>query len=174
MERPPASAAINSPYFTFNPGDPFKAWDTSVTFDYMPKQWITFRFEGDYRHANVPYWSGREESRRLLPGRTPGTNNGIPTQYACMDGSSSGETDADTVQLCANNGGVWYPGSSQAGDPFRHRSDGEILTCPKERPRGPAVRAFVLVREGKIVLKRTKSVFFVLGYCIASWRLAHS
>ena len=52
------SAAINSPYFTFNPGDPFKAWDTSVTFDNMPKQWITLRLEGDYRHANVPYWSG--------------------------------------------------------------------------------------------------------------------
>ena len=53
-----ASAAINSPYFTENPGDAFKAWDTSGTFDYMPRQWLTFRFEGDFRHANVPYWSG--------------------------------------------------------------------------------------------------------------------
>ncbi len=53
-----ATAAVNSPYFTENPGDPFKAWDTSATFDYMPKQWITFRLEGDYRHASVPYWSG--------------------------------------------------------------------------------------------------------------------
>ena len=31
-----------SPYFTENPGDPFKAWDTYITFDYMPKQYITF------------------------------------------------------------------------------------------------------------------------------------
>ncbi len=53
------SAAINAPYFTGNPGDPFKAWDSSLTFDYMPRQWITFRWEYDYRHASVPYWTGR-------------------------------------------------------------------------------------------------------------------
>src|ERR1700690_3879998 len=53
-----SSAAINSPYFTGNPGDPFKAWDSSVTFDYMPSQYITFRWEYDYRHASVPYWTG--------------------------------------------------------------------------------------------------------------------
>ncbi len=47
------TAATNSPYFTENPGDPFKAWDSSVTFDYMPKQYITFRWEYDYRHASV-------------------------------------------------------------------------------------------------------------------------
>jgi len=98
-----ASAAINSPYFTFNPGDPFKAWDTSATFDYMPKQWITFRFEGDYRHANVPYWSG---AGGVTP--PPGTNNNFPTQYACMDGSASGATSL-TSSTCANNGGVWRP-----------------------------------------------------------------
>jgi hypothetical protein len=53
------TASTNSPYFTENPGNPFKAWDSSITFDYMPKQYITFRWEYDYRHANVPYWSGR-------------------------------------------------------------------------------------------------------------------
>jgi Putative beta-barrel porin-2, OmpL-like. bbp2/Carboxypeptidase regulatory-like domain len=103
------SAALNSPYFTFNPGDPFKAWDTSVTFDYMPKQWVTFRFEGDYRHANVPYWSG---AGGVTPppflGGAPGTNNGVPTQYACMDGSASG-SGVLVPGLCAKNGGVWYP-----------------------------------------------------------------
>jgi hypothetical protein len=98
-----SSAAVNSPYFTFNPGDPFKAWDTSLTFDYMPKQWITWRFEGDYRHASVPYWSGRGG---VTP--PPGTNNSQPTQYACKDGSASGSTTL-TPGLCANNGGVWYP-----------------------------------------------------------------
>lgn len=103
------SAAINSPYFTFNPGDPFKAWDTSVTFDYMPKQWVTLRFEGDYRHANVPYWSG---AGGVTPppflGGAPGTNNGNPTQLACNDGSASGSGSL-VPGLCANNGGVWYP-----------------------------------------------------------------
>ncbi len=98
-----ASSAINSPYFTFNPGDPYKAWDTSATFDYMPKQWITFRFEGDYRHTNVPYWSGHGG---VTP--PPGTNNGFPTQYACNDGSASGATSV-TSSTCSGNGGVWYP-----------------------------------------------------------------
>jgi hypothetical protein len=98
-----ASAAINSPYFTENPGNPFKAWDTSITFDYMPRQWLTFRFEGDYRHANVPYWTGHGG---ITP--PPGTNNGQPTQYACMDGTASGSTSL-TPGLCSNDGGVWYP-----------------------------------------------------------------
>ncbi len=66
-----ASAALNSPYFTFNPGDPFKAWDSSITFDYMPRQWLTFRAEYDYRHANVPYWSGHG-------GITPPIHSGLP------------------------------------------------------------------------------------------------
>ena len=71
------TAATNSPYFTENPGNPFKAWDSSVTFDYMPKQYITFRWEYDYRHANVPYWTGQRRhhsarrkqrlARKILP-----------------------------------------------------------------------------------------------------------
>ena len=63
-----ADAITGSPYFTQNPGDPFRAWDTSLTFDYMPKQYITFRAEYGYRHANVAYWSGRG-------GITPGDND---------------------------------------------------------------------------------------------------
>jgi hypothetical protein len=54
-----ADAISGSPYFTQNPGDPFKAWDASLTFDWMPREYITFRTEYGYRHANVPYWSGR-------------------------------------------------------------------------------------------------------------------
>src|SRR5258708_8291407 len=54
-----ATAASGTPYFTENPGDPFKAWDASATFDYMPSQYITFRWEFDHRAANVPYFSGR-------------------------------------------------------------------------------------------------------------------
>jgi hypothetical protein len=58
---PPINGATSSsgtPYFTENPGDPFKAWDASATFDYMPSQYITFRWEFDHRAANVPYFSG--------------------------------------------------------------------------------------------------------------------
>jgi Putative beta-barrel porin-2, OmpL-like. bbp2 len=53
-----ATAASGTPYFTENPGDQFKAWDVSGTFDYMPSQYITFRWEFDHRAANVPYFSG--------------------------------------------------------------------------------------------------------------------
>jgi hypothetical protein len=53
-----ATAASGTPYFTANPGDPFKAWDASATFDWMPSQYITFRTEFDHRAANVPYFSG--------------------------------------------------------------------------------------------------------------------
>jgi Putative beta-barrel porin-2, OmpL-like. bbp2 len=67
-----ATAISGTPYFTENPGQPFKAWDTSATFDYMPSQYITFRFEYDHRAANVPYFSG--------PGgiTLPGGNTGAP------------------------------------------------------------------------------------------------
>jgi len=67
-----ATAASGTPYFTGNPGDPFKAWDASATFDYMPSQYITFRWEYDHRAANVPYFSG---SGGITP---PGGNTGTP------------------------------------------------------------------------------------------------
>jgi hypothetical protein len=53
-----ATASSGTPYFTENPGDPFKAWDASLTFDYMPSQFITFRGELNHRAANVPYFAG--------------------------------------------------------------------------------------------------------------------
>jgi hypothetical protein len=67
-----ANAASGTPYFTENPGDPYKAWDASATFDYMPSQYITFRWEYDHRAASVPYFSGPG-------GITPsGGNTGAP------------------------------------------------------------------------------------------------
>jgi hypothetical protein len=65
-----ATAASGTPYFTESPGDPYKAWDASATFDYMPSQYITFRWEFNHRHANVPYFSG---SGGVTP---PGGNTG--------------------------------------------------------------------------------------------------
>jgi hypothetical protein len=53
-----ATAFSGTPYFTANPGDQFKAWDVSSTFDYMPSQFATFRFEWNHRAANVPYFAG--------------------------------------------------------------------------------------------------------------------
>ena len=53
-----ATAFSGTPYFSLNPGDQFKAWDSSATFDYMPSQFATFRFEYNHRAANVPYFAG--------------------------------------------------------------------------------------------------------------------
>lgn len=53
-----ATASTGSPYFTENPGDQFKAWDCSITADYMPNQWITWRLEYNHRQASVPYFVG--------------------------------------------------------------------------------------------------------------------
>jgi len=67
-----ATATSGTNYFTENPGDPYKAWDASATFDYMPSQYITFRWEFDHRASNVPYFSG---SGGITP---PGGNTGAP------------------------------------------------------------------------------------------------
>jgi hypothetical protein len=106
-----SSAAINAPYFTGNPGDPFKAWDMSVTYDYMPKQWITFRWEYDYRHASVPYWSGRGGVTPPGSGGVPYTNNGSPQFFACNDGNTSGALTLSAAQTaCGTQGStVWFP-----------------------------------------------------------------
>ena len=67
-----ATAISGTPYFTENPGDPYKAWDVSATFDYMPSQYITFRSEYNHRESSVPYFSC---SGGITP---PGGNQGAP------------------------------------------------------------------------------------------------
>src|SRR5271166_1627959 len=105
------SAAINSPYFSGNPSDPFKAWDSSITFDYMPSQYVTFRWEYDYRHASVPYWSGAGGVTPPGSGGVPYTNNGYPQFYACNNGNSSMDLALGAAQTtCAAQGSsVWFP-----------------------------------------------------------------
>jgi hypothetical protein len=96
-----ADAISGSPYFPEGPGLPFKAWDNSITFDYMPKEYITFLWEFGYRHADLPYFTGRGG---ITP---PGGNNGDPSQFVCMDNTPAGT--ALTPTSCSADGGVWYP-----------------------------------------------------------------
>jgi hypothetical protein len=105
-----ADAVSGSPYFPASPGSIYKAYDGTLTFDWMPSQYITFRFETGYRHANVPYFSGREG---ITP---PGNNPSFPTNpadYVCSSGTSSGATDLPTAETnCGTPGsasGVWFP-----------------------------------------------------------------
>jgi hypothetical protein len=102
-----ADAISGSPYFTENPGDKYHAYDGTVTLDYMPSQWLTFRGEYGYRHADVPYWSGRG-------GITPPAgvnafgNTGSPTLYVCTNGLTS-----DALIPSSSN-----PGSTPSGSGF--------------------------------------------------------
>jgi hypothetical protein len=99
-----ADAISGSPYFTANPGDQAHMWDTSLNFQYMPKQYITWWLEGVYRHSDVPYWTGRGG---LTP---PGGNNGSPGSFACMSGASSGTNDLSAAySACGGPGSVWFP-----------------------------------------------------------------
>jgi hypothetical protein len=92
-----ATAASGTPYFTENPGDPYKAWDVSGTFDWMPSQYITFRWEYNHRAANVPYFSGSG-------GVTPPAGNtfGAPGALVCLNGTLAPSTGCGPV-------GLWQP-----------------------------------------------------------------
>ena len=67
-----ATALSGTPYFTANPGDPFKAWDLQLATDYAPQPFVTFRLEYNYRSANVPYFAGHDG---VTP---PGGDQGAP------------------------------------------------------------------------------------------------
>jgi hypothetical protein len=97
-----ADAVSGSPYFTQNPGDKAKMWDCTANVQYMPRQYITWWGEFGYRHANVPYWSGRGG---ITP---PGGNTGAPSQFVCASGGSAGTSDLTTA-LTNCGGNVWFP-----------------------------------------------------------------
>jgi hypothetical protein len=87
-----ATAVSGSPYFPAYPGSIYKGWDATATFDWMPAQYITFRFETGYRHANVPYWSGRGGITPPGGNVAPVANNGsvgTGASYICTNGSTS-------------------------------------------------------------------------------------
>jgi hypothetical protein len=99
-----ASAQSGTPYFTENPGQKLYQWDSTINFQYMPKEWITWWSEFGFRHSSVPYFSG-------TGGVTPPLGNtGSPASYVCNSGNSSGAGDLPTASTnCANQGGVWFP-----------------------------------------------------------------
>jgi len=121
-----ADAVSGSPYFTGNPGDPFKAWDTSLTFDWMPRQYITFRAEYGYRHANVPYWTGRG-------GITPGVN-GNPS---VIPGPNAGTVVPGTT---------FAPGPFLSATPYFTCVAGATGWCPDLRKDEPSIRYAIMVK----------------------------
>jgi hypothetical protein len=104
-----ATAFSGTPYFTENAGDRSQMHDGTITFDYMPSQFITFTLEEGYRYSDVPYWTGRGG---ITP---PGGNNGQPAQYACAGGAASGfgyGTPLSTINAAC--GGTSNPGDTSA------------------------------------------------------------
>ncbi len=99
-----ATAATGSPYFTELPGQRAHMWDSTVTLQYMPKQYITWFLEAGYRHSDVPYFAGRGG---VTP---PGGNNGLAQYYTCANGSSSGTGTLVAAQAaCGGANDVWFP-----------------------------------------------------------------
>ena len=100
-----ATASTGTPYYTENPGQAYHGYDTTITYDYMPSQFITFRAEMGYRHTDLPYWTGRGG---VTP---PGGNNGSPGSFVCNSGASAGTNVLATAQLACAVGGssVWFP-----------------------------------------------------------------
>jgi hypothetical protein len=103
-----ADATTGSPYFTELPGQRAHMWDSTVNFQYMPKQYITWWAEVGYRHSDVPYFAGR--GGVTPPGNPDGGTNGAPGQFACMNGAPSGASDLPTATAsCSGVVGVWFP-----------------------------------------------------------------
>jgi hypothetical protein len=85
-----ATAVSGSPYFTGNPGDRANMHDMTFTFDYMPSQFITFRWETGWRYSDVPYWTGGRHAGSGTGITPPGGDNGNPADYQCAAGGDSG------------------------------------------------------------------------------------
>ena len=85
-----ATAVTGSAYFPEAPGQPYKGDDATFTYDFMPRQYITYRIEYGYRHSNVPYWAGRGGS--TPPGGVTNASIGSPADFICTNGSSSADS----------------------------------------------------------------------------------
>ena len=100
-----AFAASGTPYFTESPGQKAHMYDGTITFQYMPKQYITWWAEVGYRHSDIPYFAGRHG---VTP---PGGNNGLPQYFTCASGASALTNDLPTAETNCGGGlsSVWFP-----------------------------------------------------------------
>jgi hypothetical protein len=99
-----ATASTGTPYFSEAPGQGAFMYDSTLNFQYMPRDWITWWTEMGYRHSSIPYFAG--------PGGVtpPFGNNGSPANYTCQSGSSAGTNVlSQATATCASSGGVWFP-----------------------------------------------------------------
>jgi hypothetical protein len=86
-----------------NPSDPFKAWDSSITFDYKPRQWLTFRWSMTTATRVCRTGPVGAGLRRRVQAECP-----IPT----MDILSTTHAPMGLTRAYTNCGGansVWFP-----------------------------------------------------------------
>jgi hypothetical protein len=105
-----AVATTGTPYFTENPGNLAKMYDSTITVQWMPRTWATWWLEGSFRHSSVPYWTGHGG---ITP---PGGINGAPAEYVCTNGTvnfpdtyfspSGNGFEADNGGVANHNGAV--------------------------------------------------------------------
>ncbi len=100
-----ADAVSGTPYFTENPGQKAHMWDSTVTLQYMPREYITWWGEVGYRHADIPYFAGRGG---VTP---PAGDNAFPQYYTCMSGITSGTANLSAAETACGGGlsSVWFP-----------------------------------------------------------------
>jgi hypothetical protein len=100
-----ADAVSGTPYFTESPGQRAHMWDSTVTLQYMPRQYITWWAEVGYRHSDVPYFAGRGG---VTP---PAGNNGEPQYYTCSSGATAGTANLAAAETACGGGlsSVWFP-----------------------------------------------------------------
>ncbi|MGD0798470.1 MAG: outer membrane beta-barrel protein [Acidobacteriaceae bacterium] len=135
-----ATALNESPYFSQNPGDPYVATDGTVTFTYMPRQFITYLLEYGYRHANVPYWNGRKGM--TPPGANTQTPVGASGDYVCTNGSASFDSGVGlgiaspntTVNGYANPGSV---ASNPLGETIYSAAQSKVDQVAMNNPKVP-------------------------------------
>jgi hypothetical protein len=130
-----ADAVSGSPYFTLNPGDKYKAWDNSVTLDWMPKQYITFRSEFGYRHADQPYFTGRGG---ITP---PGGNTGSPGSYVCTNG-----VNTSVASSFAPSGNGFAVDNANGAVQASCAANGMSVWQPDLRKNEPSVRLAIMVK----------------------------
>jgi len=109
-----ADAVSGSPYFQGYPGSVFKGWDSTVTFDWMPSEFTTFRFETGYRYANVPYWTGRQGI--TPPGANYTVPNTHPQDFICSGGNDSGVAAGGINPLVNNQGNILFDANIGAAE----------------------------------------------------------
>ena len=115
-----ATAISGTPYFTENAGDRAQMHDGTITFDYMPSQFITFRLS--QATATPIYLTGPAAAASRLPEATTALPRNTPAPAGDASGYGYGTPLTTVNQACGGSSNPGIP--AQSGGP----------TCAPTRP----------------------------------------